>query len=100
MPVGSDVYIPNVLQPGSALNDVFTVFAGPAVERIGVLQVFDRWGAKVFEAVDIAPNDPGAGWDGRIRGMPATPGVYVYQAVVRYLDGQERVWSGDVTVMW
>lgn len=100
VPVGSDVYIPNVLQPGSALNDVFTVFAGPAVERIGVLQVFDRWGAKVFEAVDIAPNDPGAGWDGRIRGMPATPGVYVYQAVVRYLDGQERVWSGDVTVMW
>jgi hypothetical protein len=96
---GEAVYVPNVIQPGSAFNDVFTVFAGPDVERVGVLRIFDRWGSIIFEALDMAPNDPSEGWDGRIRGVQAPPGVYGYQAVVRFADGREKVLSGDVTVV-
>lgn len=93
------VYIPNIFLPGSELNDRLTVFAGRGVQEIESFRIFDRWGEQLFKAQNFQPNEPNLGWDGSYRGEAALPGVYVYIAVVRYIDGTTELFRGDVTVL-
>lgn len=94
------VYIPNAFQPASGNgNNAFTVYAGPEVRRVRAFRVYDRWGDCVFERLDLEPNQPAQGWDGRWRGKDAPPGVYLYVAELEYFDGGTEVVSGDVTVV-
>ena len=93
------VYIPNIFLPGSSLNDRLTVFAGNGVDEIESFRIFDRWGDQLFETLDFQPNDSNLGWDGTYRGDIVLPGVYVYVAVVRFIDGKTEVYRGDVTVL-
>ena len=94
-------YIPNAFSPnGDGANDGFTIFGGRAIDRIETLQVFHRWGGLVFERQDFEPNEPGLGWDGTFEGgRPANPGVFVYYASVRYLNGSRVEYAGDVTLL-
>ncbi len=93
------LYIPNIFSPdGDGQNDRFTLYGNRGVLSIRSLQVFDRWGSLVFSARDLRPGDESAGWDGTFRGQPALPGVYVWQALVSFLDGEEEMFAGDVTV--
>ena len=93
-------YVPNVISPNfDGINDQFMIFAGPSVLRIRKLEIFDRWGGKVFERSGFPPNDPVYGWDGRKDGVPVSAGVYVYQFEVEYLDGLTLLVAGDVTIM-
>jgi gliding motility-associated-like protein len=94
------VYIPNVLKPDSdQQNDFFTVFAARDVERIELLQIYDRWGSLVFENRHFQASEPSLGWDGRIRGDAAAPGVYIYIAKVLYVNGISEWLKGDLTVI-
>ncbi len=94
------VYIPNIFKPGSSgFNDRLTVYGGLGVAEVESFRIFDRWGEQIFEAKGFQPNDPVVGWDGSFRGDLALPGVYVYYAVVRYIDGVTEVFRGDVTVV-
>jgi gliding motility-associated-like protein len=94
------VYIPNVFKPGSQnLNDVFLIYCGRTVERIELLQIYDRWGEYLFEVQDAAPNDPASAWDGIYNGKIVMPGVYVYVAKIRLIDGTVKTYKGDVTVL-
>jgi gliding motility-associated-like protein len=94
------LYVPNAFTPnGDGVNDGFTVFAGPAVERVETLRVFHRWGGLVFENTDFQPNEPGLGWDGTLNGKPVNPAVFVYQATVRFVNGAVQEISGDVTLI-
>ncbi|MDO8366938.1 MAG: gliding motility-associated C-terminal domain-containing protein [Saprospiraceae bacterium] len=93
------VYIPNVFLPGSDLNDRLTVYGGRGVAEIESFQIFDRWGDQLFEMLNFLPNDPNLGWDGTHRGNAVLPGVYVYVAVVRFIDGNTELYRGDVTVL-
>ena len=96
----ASVYIPNVFAPDAGNgNDYFTLYAGAGVEEIALLQVYDRWGALVFENQHFMPSSERAGWDGQIRGKAAAVGVYTYLFQVRLRDGTEEVWKGDVTVV-
>ncbi len=93
------VYIPNVVAPNSNRDNIyFTVFGGPAVAEIDLLQVFDRWGELVFENAHFEASRPELGWDGRARGDVCNPAVFVYVAIVRFINGQTELFSGDVTV--
>ncbi|WP_020571694.1 T9SS type B sorting domain-containing protein [Neolewinella persica] len=94
------LYVPNAFTPnGDGVNDGFTIFAGPAVERVETLRVFHRWGGLVFENTDFQPNEPGVGWDGTLNGKPVNPAVFVYQATVRFVNGAVQDISGDVTLI-
>ncbi len=94
------VYIPNVFKPGSSsLNDLLTVYGGRGVAEIESFRIFDRWGDQLFESLNFQPNDPIIGWDGTHRGDMVLPGVYVYFAVVRFIDGEVELYKGDVTVV-
>lgn len=96
----SDIFIPNSFTPESSnKNSVFMVSAGPSVDKIESISVFNRWGELVFQRLGPQPNDPQDGWDGRQRGEPLSPGVFVYMIKVLYLDGRTEVFSGDVTLV-
>ena len=93
------IYAPNVFTPDEpGDNNRFMIF-GRGIVEIEVLQVFDRWGAKVWQGTNLAPNDVSAGWDGKIRDKGSSPAVFVWQAVIVFPDGKKEVYSGDVTIV-
>ena len=96
-----DVFMPTVFSPnGDELNDRFFVMANEAqVALIRDFLIFDRWGGAIFEVHDVLPNDPDAGWDGLSRGQQLPPGVYVFYARLRLIDGSERLVEGDVLLI-
>jgi gliding motility-associated-like protein len=96
-----DVYIPNIFSPNDdGENDWFTVYADlKGVKQVKQFQIFDRWGDQVFQRENFQPNDPTLGWDGRYRGQEMNPAVFVYYAIVEFIDGQEVLFKGDVTLM-
>jgi gliding motility-associated-like protein len=99
-----DVYtplsVPNAFTPnGDGHNDVFYVLAGPQGARISELNVYDRWGACVFQNKGGAPGDPHDGWDGTYKGTPAPAGTYVYIAVITGLNGHQQIYKGTVILI-
>lgn len=95
-----DVYIPNAFSPtADGINDQFTIFAGPAVEAIEELKIFDRWGNLVFENYNFAPNDLRHGWDGRFRDREMQPAVFAYYTKVKFIDGEIVLFEGDVVIV-
>ncbi len=92
------VYIPNIIKIGSAENDVLTVFGGRDVAEVELFQVYDRWGDQMFKEGPFMPNDVTKGWRGRFNGKDVNPGVFIYTAVVRFIDGERILFKGDVTV--
>ncbi len=93
------VYIPNTFQPNAPGNDLLYVFGGDDVQIVKIFAIYDRWGNQIFEKKDFLPNDPAAGWDGSYRGAALTSGVFVYYAEVLFIDGETRLYKGDVTLM-
>jgi gliding motility-associated-like protein len=87
------VDIPNAFTPnGDGANDVFQVVPQEGAEVVSSLEIYDRWGEKVYE------NQGNSFWDGTIRGEPAPSDVYIY--VVKITCGTlvgTRV--GDVTLL-
>jgi large repetitive protein len=75
------------------------VQGNPAIRTIRNMTVFDRWGSKVFQAQNIAPNDEEAGWNGNFRGQALNPAVFVYYIEVEFLDGEIVIVKGDVTLV-
>jgi len=92
------VYIPNIFNPESTQEPVLQVYGGKDVAEVEMFRIYDRWGEQMFEALDFQPNSPEHGWAGRHRGKTVSPGVYVYYAMVRFIDGEREIFKGDVTV--
>lgn len=93
------VFIPSAFSPNAdGLNDIFYVQGGSEVLRVISLQVFDRWGNAVFRQDDTPVNDYKYGWDGTFRGRYVGQEVYVYAAEVEFIDGQTRLYKGDVLI--
>lgn len=91
------IYIPNAFTPNSdGLNDGFKA-VGVGIAQFK-LQVFDRWGALVFESNDI--NDS---WDGSINGKGDSDStkqeVYVWKAQVVDVLKQHHDMIGHVTLL-
>ena len=94
------VYIPNVFTPnGNGQNDEFTVYTNEEVEEVVLLEIFDRWGNKVFVNEHFPPNDEQYGWDGVYKNQLMNPAVFAYQVVVRFSNDEIRDYKGDVTLV-
>ncbi|MCB0640013.1 MAG: gliding motility-associated C-terminal domain-containing protein, partial [Phaeodactylibacter sp.] len=95
------IYIPNAFSPnGDGINDIFLIYARDgSVERIRKFQVFDRWGELVFEYENFDPNNPAYGWDGYFRGELMNPAVFAYYAIVDFINGQQMLYEGDITLV-
>ena len=96
-----NVYIPNAFSPnGDGVNDAFTVFARiPNVQMVEELQIFNRWGALVYENKEFLPNNEQLGWNGTFQGEPLDIGVYVYVAQIRFVDEEVLLYTGDVSII-
>lgn len=94
------IFIPNVFSPnGDGINDKLLIFASDQVKSIKMFEVFDRWGEKLYSALDMPLNDPEFGWDGKLKGQKANEGVYVYYVLVELNNGKQRLFKGDLTLL-
>jgi gliding motility-associated-like protein len=92
------VRIPDAFTPnGDGHNDRFTVIG--AISIVNHLVIFDRWGAKVFEADHFYPAAQGSGWDGTMGGKPAPAGVYAYFVEMQCPAGAVFVRKGTVVLV-
>ena len=92
------VFIPNAFSPdGDGVNDILMV-RGKGVSTVKSFRIFNRYGQVVFEKQNFSANDPSAGWDGRINGVPASPDVYVFTAEVLCTAGANYTYKGNITL--
>ncbi|SRR6266496_5242591 len=72
-----EVFVPDAFSPnGDGVNDLFKAQSYCNVDDYD-LQIYNRWGTKIFETKDI-----NTGWDGTINGINEPLGTYVY--IVRF----------------
>ncbi|MBC7775749.1 MAG: gliding motility-associated C-terminal domain-containing protein [Phycisphaerae bacterium] len=98
-----NVYLPNIFRPAnpSGLNDHFNIYTGLGVELVNFIRIYDRWGELLYQREKFLPNvdNLSEGWDGRFNGDFVNPGVFIYIAEVKFLDGRVLLYRGDVTVV-
>ncbi len=87
------IYVPNAFSPnGDGLNDVFQP------KGVGItgyrLEVFDRWGEKLFESSDFF-----AGWDGMYKGKACKQDSYQWKIAVTDASGKNKQLQGHVTLI-
>ncbi len=94
-------YTPNVFSPNDdQINDFLEFTVGPDVAGIEKVEVFDRWGGRLYSNSNLLINSNKINtWDGRKNNEYVNPGVYVYQAQVRFKDGSLLIYRGDITVL-
>jgi gliding motility-associated-like protein len=87
--------VPNAFTPNDdAVNDFFAPLLFGSNTVIATFQVYNRWGAKVFEATPDKQR-----WDGKHDGDNAPSDVYAYYIVLRYANGESETLKGDVTLL-
>ena len=87
--------IPNAFTPnGDGANDTFGPVLGGGSATVTKFVIFNRWGQKVFEATPAQK-----AWDGIANDKAAPSDVYVYHMVVRFGNGEEKEYHGDVTLL-
>ena len=83
----SDVYIPNIFNPlSTAGNEVFRPVLAEDLSGQVDMQIFDRFGGRVFQ---------GAEWNGG----DYPPGVYIYRIDVNFTQGNPETFFGSVTLL-
>ncbi|MFN4080321.1 MAG: hypothetical protein ACK4NS_05430 [Saprospiraceae bacterium] len=95
------VFVPNAinLNGNDPANAMAMIYGGADVARIKQWIIYDRWGEKVFEARDFAPNDINFAWDGRLRNQKGHNDVYVWTAEIQFIDGETERFNGDITLI-
>ncbi len=85
--VAANTFTPN----GDGNNDLFIIRGDLEVISI---DIYDRWGIRVFSANGNVP------WDGKIERKPASHGVYTYAVVsICPYTNKEVILSGDITLV-
>lgn len=93
------VYAPTAFSPnGDGINDEFFIGIPPNMEIVSYeMDVFDRWGSRVFTSGNI-----NEGWNGLLDGQELSTGVYLYSIRIRFRDDykeDEEIFSGDVLLI-
>jgi gliding motility-associated-like protein len=88
-----DVRMPNAFIPNSndGVNDTFGPLFSFTPERY-TLTIYNRAGLKIWEGAEP--------WDGTVNGKPVPEAVYVYHLKLFNYEGDSRVLSGQVTVVY
>ncbi len=95
-----NIYIPNVISANDDhINDFLEVFANAALESLDLVQVYDRWGGRLYSREKISRSDFNQLWDGRVNNEYVNPGVFTYLIIGRFIDGTTKEFSGDLTVL-
>jgi gliding motility-associated-like protein len=96
---GANLFIPNTFSPNTdGKNDKFYP-RGSGLGQIRSLRIYDRWGEVVFTANNFEANNSAAGWDGKYKGKPLPPDVYVYTCEVVCMNQELLIYNGNVTLL-
>ncbi len=88
-----DFFVPNAFSPNNdGLNETINVH-GYCISIFN-LQIFNRWGEKVFETSSKENS-----WDGTYKGKPLDTGVFVYRADGISIDGKAFSMKGNITLI-
>ncbi len=90
----AQLLIPTAFSPnGDGVNDIFRAL-NKNLQKFN-LEVFNRWGEKVYQT-----SDPMEGWDGMYEGMKQEIGVFAWKCDYKFLgiDAQKTA-SGNVTLV-
>ncbi len=91
-------YIPNAFTPGdeNGRNDEFRIMGTNILAENFQMQIFDRWGERVFYSQDF-----NQGWNGRKSnaGSILEMGVYVYKINLKDWKGLEHEYIGHITMI-
>ncbi|GAB4092743.1 PKD domain-containing protein [Flaviaesturariibacter terrae] len=95
----AQVFVANAFTPnGDGVNDVLYLQSS-GIAKVRYFRIFNRWGELVFERTEFTPNDPRFSWDGRVRGVPASPDVFTWTAQVVCENKIEYNLKGNVSVL-
>ncbi|MEO6328326.1 MAG: M43 family zinc metalloprotease [Ginsengibacter sp.] len=88
------VWIPNAFTPDAdGLNDIFRpVFPAPVSNYR--LQIWNRWGLRVFESLNSS-----IGWDGKFKSATQPSAIYIYIITFKDIDGMDIKKTGMVTLL-
>ncbi|MEO7983761.1 MAG: gliding motility-associated C-terminal domain-containing protein [Bacteroidota bacterium] len=84
-----EAFTPN----GDGINDLWLITNGNCITS-ATAQVFNRYGAKVFES-----NDYKNTWNGTYKGKPLPDGTYYFIITYRLLNGKLELLKGNVTIL-
>jgi gliding motility-associated-like protein len=90
------IHFPTAFSPdgvGDELNESYSIIVGKDVKEF-VFYVFDRWGNTMFQS-----SSKNLKWNGTFEGKPCNSGVYAYMADVVFLNGEKKVYSGNITLI-
>ncbi len=88
-----DIVFPTGFTPnGDGRNDHFKIIRSGRIDSYR-LEVFNRWGQKVFSG-----NDPARGWDGTMSGKQADTGIYVWDCTIKR-GGETKKIKGAVNLI-
>lgn len=90
------VIIPSAFSPngvGLEINNVFSILVNEKVSYVDFF-IYDRWGELIFESENAYFS-----WDGTFRGKNCMPGIYAYQAIIIYDDGNKKIKTGNITLI-
>lgn len=88
------IHIPNAFSPnGDGNNDWLEFFAGWDITSFNI-QIFDRWGTKVFGTSTV-----GDFWDGRHREELVNTGIYTYVLIYESSETGSNKTTGNITVL-
>jgi gliding motility-associated-like protein len=86
----STLYIPNtIVASKSSINNIWKAY-GTLIKSIEIL-VFNRWGEKVFESIELEK-----GWDGTFAGKICPEDTYIYLIKAEDMDGNQKQYSGHL----
>ena len=90
------MFVPNAFNPASSqpANRVWRPINVYAESASYSLEIFDRWGNKVFTT-----RDEKQGWDGTIDGVEAPMGVYMYRLKYRSVQEELKDVQGSLTLL-
>lgn len=93
-------FVPNAFSPNfDGINDRLEFFFKSDFSFSGTLNIFDRWGNRLFTAENVDQLNP-VSWNGRFKGQPAEQGVYIWSFQYEStIDGKTRVISGSSTLI-
>ena len=93
--IDDEFFIPNMITPnGDGVNDVFYIEEPSVDVNMRWLRIYNRWGELVFNTTDFSEH-----WDGKHRGKPLNPGVYVYYLEISCPDDKPFQKFGNVTII-
>lgn len=78
---------------GDGVNDRWLITNGNCLSQAKA-QVFNRYGAKVFESADYKNT-----WEGTYEGKPLPDGTYYYVIAYTLLNGRTEYLKGNVTIL-